>query len=139
MSRECDVAVVGAGAAGVAASVVAARSGCRVTLIDVGDRPGGQYYRGRPPDSPGEKRHRVVESARRTPLRRDSGVSYAALVGDLDRLVANSAVDYRPRTTAYALERAGQRLLVRTRGDDRHRDDVGVIDAGTGCMRSDRA
>ena len=112
--RDCDVAVIGAGAAGVAASVVAARSGCRVTLIDVGDRPGGQYYRGADVSS--------LLSA---------GLSYAALAGDLDGLVAAEVVDYRPRTTAYALERAGQRLLVRTRGDDRHRDDVDVIDAGT--------
>lgn len=112
--RDCDVAVIGAGAAGVAASVVAARSGCRVTLIDVGDRPGGQYYRGADVSS--------LLSA---------GLSYAALASDLDGLVAAEVVDYRPRTTAYALERAGERLLVRTRGDDRHRDDVDVVDAGT--------
>lgn len=126
MARDCDVAVIGAGAAGVAASVVAARSGCRVTLIDVGDRPGGQYYRGAELSS--------LPSA---------GLDYAALAGDLDRLVMQGVVDYRPRTTVYALERAGQRLLVRTRGEarpgrlgrpagpDRHRDDVDVVDAGT--------
>lgn len=114
MASDCDVAVIGAGAAGVAASVVAARSGCRVTLIDVGDQPGGQYYRG----------------ADMSSLPR-AGLDYAALAGDLDRLVAANAVDYRPRTTAYALERAGQGLLVRTRGDDRHRDNVGILRAGT--------
>lgn len=114
MARDCDVAVIGAGAAGVAASVVAARSGCRVTLIDVGDRPGGQYYRGAHLASvPG------------------TGIEYPALASDLGALVAANAVDYRPRVTAYALERSGQRLLVRTRGDDRHRDDVDVVDAGT--------
>ena len=119
MARDCDVAVIGAGAAGVAASVVAARSGCRVTLVDVGDRPGGQYYRGADTSSPSR------------PSAPRAGLDYAALAGDLDGLVAANAVDYRPRTTAYALERAGQRLLVRTRGDDRHRDDVDVVDAGT--------
>ena len=119
MARDCDVAVIGAGAAGVAASVVAARSGCRVTLIDIGDHPGGQYYRGAD-----------VSSQSSAPPPR-AGLDYAALAGDLHRLVAANAVDFRPRTTAYALERAGQRLLVRTRGDDRQRDDVDVLDAGT--------
>ena len=114
MAHECDVAVIGAGAAGVAASVVAARSGCRVALIDVGDRPGGQYYRGAGMSS--------LPS---------SGLDYAALASDLDRLVVQGDVNYRPRTTAYALERAGGRLIVRTRGDDRHRQEVGAVDART--------
>lgn len=114
MARDCDVAVIGAGAAGVAATVVAARSGCRVTLIDVGDRPGGQYYRGAG-----------------TSYVPHAGLDYASLAGDLDRLVASGAVDYRPRTTVYALEGMDGRLLVRTRGDDRHRDDIGAVDAGT--------
>ena len=114
MTRECDVAVIGAGAAGVAASVVAARSGCRVSLLDTGVRPGGQYYRG--------------ADLSALPA---SGLSYAALAGDVDRLISSGAVDYRPRTTAYALERAGDRLVVRTRGDDRHRGDVDIVTAGT--------
>ncbi|MCX5375273.1 NAD(P)/FAD-dependent oxidoreductase [Streptomyces sp. NBC_00091] len=40
-----DLAVVGAGPAGLAAAVTAARLGLRVTLLDSADRPGGQYYR----------------------------------------------------------------------------------------------
>ncbi|MFG2485101.1 NAD(P)/FAD-dependent oxidoreductase [Streptomyces virginiae] len=40
-----DLAVVGAGPAGLAAAVSAARLGLRVTLLDAGDRPGGQFYR----------------------------------------------------------------------------------------------
>ncbi|MFM1966928.1 MAG: hypothetical protein RL134_2653 [Actinomycetota bacterium] len=114
MTRECDVAVIGAGAAGVAATVVAARSGCRVSLLDTGARPGGQYYRG--------------ADLSTLPA---SGLSYAALAGDLDGLISAGAVDYRPRTTAYALQREGDRLTVRTRGDDRQRDDVGIVTAGT--------
>jgi NADPH-dependent 2,4-dienoyl-CoA reductase/sulfur reductase-like enzyme len=114
MAREYDVAVVGAGAAGVAATVVAARSGCRITLVDTGERPGGQYYRGADMSS-------LLAS----------GLSYAALAGDLDRLIAAGAVDYRPRTTAYALERESEQFLVRTRGDDRHRAQVDAMSAGT--------
>jgi len=41
----CDVAVVGAGPAGAAAAVTAARSGARVVLVDAEARPGGQYWR----------------------------------------------------------------------------------------------
>ncbi|WP_030293979.1 NAD(P)/FAD-dependent oxidoreductase [Streptomyces katrae] len=40
-----DLAVVGAGPAGLAAAVTAAGLGLRVVLLDAGERPGGQYYR----------------------------------------------------------------------------------------------
>ncbi|MFE6842905.1 NAD(P)/FAD-dependent oxidoreductase [Streptomyces sp. NPDC057686] len=40
-----DLAIVGAGPAGLAAAVTAAGLGLRVTLLDAGERPGGQYYR----------------------------------------------------------------------------------------------
>ncbi|MFD3717753.1 NAD(P)/FAD-dependent oxidoreductase [Streptomyces sp. NPDC058674] len=40
-----DLAVVGAGPAGLAAAVTAAGLGLRVALLDAGERPGGQYYR----------------------------------------------------------------------------------------------
>lgn len=40
-----DLAVVGAGPAGLAAAVAAAGLGLRVTLLDAGERPGGQYFR----------------------------------------------------------------------------------------------
>ncbi|WP_175408453.1 NAD(P)/FAD-dependent oxidoreductase [Streptomyces sp. TRM64462] len=40
-----DLAVVGAGPAGLAAAVTAADLGLSVTLLDAGERPGGQFYR----------------------------------------------------------------------------------------------
>ncbi|MEU4730498.1 NAD(P)/FAD-dependent oxidoreductase [Streptomyces sp. NPDC023588] len=40
-----DLAIVGAGPAGLAAAVAAAGLGLRVTLLDAGERPGGQFYR----------------------------------------------------------------------------------------------
>lgn len=46
----CDLAVVGAGPAGLAAAVTAADLGLNVTLLDAGERPGGQYYRRPAPD-----------------------------------------------------------------------------------------
>ncbi|MFD9794659.1 NAD(P)/FAD-dependent oxidoreductase [Streptomyces sp. NPDC059070] len=40
-----DLAVVGAGPAGLAAAVAAADLGLTVTVLDAGERPGGQFYR----------------------------------------------------------------------------------------------
>ncbi len=40
-----DLAIVGAGPAGLAGAVSAADAGCRVTVLDLGARPGGQYWR----------------------------------------------------------------------------------------------
>ncbi|OII65967.1 FAD/NAD(P)-binding oxidoreductase [Streptomyces sp. CC53] len=45
MTAPADLAVVGAGPAGLAAAVTAADLGLSVTLIDAGERPGGQFYR----------------------------------------------------------------------------------------------
>jgi D-hydroxyproline dehydrogenase subunit alpha len=44
-----DIAVIGAGPAGLAAAVTAAAAGPRVALVDAAPRPGGQYYRHRSP------------------------------------------------------------------------------------------
>jgi NADPH-dependent 2,4-dienoyl-CoA reductase/sulfur reductase-like enzyme len=44
---ECEVAVVGAGPAGIAAATVAAEAGREVVLLDAGLRPGGQIWRHR--------------------------------------------------------------------------------------------
>ncbi|WP_030274238.1 NAD(P)/FAD-dependent oxidoreductase [Streptomyces sp. NRRL B-24484] len=44
-----DLAVIGAGPAGLAAAVTAAGLGLRCALLDTAERPGGQYYRHPPP------------------------------------------------------------------------------------------
>jgi NADPH-dependent 2,4-dienoyl-CoA reductase/sulfur reductase-like enzyme len=41
----CDVAVLGAGPAGLAAAAIAAGAGKSVTVVDLAARPGGQFYR----------------------------------------------------------------------------------------------
>ncbi|HEY0215331.1 MAG TPA: FAD-dependent oxidoreductase, partial [Cellulomonas sp.] len=40
-----DLAIVGAGPAGLAAAVAAAARGLSVTVVDAGRQPGGQYWR----------------------------------------------------------------------------------------------
>lgn len=45
-----DIAVLGAGPAGLSAAVAAAAQGSRTVLIDAGARPGGQYWRHRDGD-----------------------------------------------------------------------------------------
>lgn len=56
-----DVAVVGAGPAGLAAAVAAAESGAAVVLVDAGAQPGGQFWRHRPetvvPEQDGRGHH----------------------------------------------------------------------------------
>ncbi len=56
-----ELAVVGAGPAGLAAAVTAARAGVHVTLVDEYPRPGGQYLKGTsPPVTATEKQGRAL-------------------------------------------------------------------------------
>ncbi|EMF02097.1 FAD-dependent oxidoreductase [Streptomyces mobaraensis NBRC 13819 = DSM 40847] len=48
--RAYDLAVIGAGPAGTAGAVAAARLGLSVALLDAADRPGGQYFRDPAPE-----------------------------------------------------------------------------------------
>ena len=62
MSGVIDVAVVGAGPAGLAAALAAGDLGCEVTLIDAGSGLGGQMYRpGRLFPGRGQDRHAATE------------------------------------------------------------------------------
>ncbi|MEU5312212.1 NAD(P)/FAD-dependent oxidoreductase [Streptomyces sp. NPDC021562] len=45
MTERRHLAVIGAGPAGLAATLAAARHGLRVTLVDAADEPGGQFHR----------------------------------------------------------------------------------------------
>src|SRR6185503_6075728 len=44
-AREADVAIVGAGPAGLSAALAAKGAGANVTVIDEYPQPGGQFYR----------------------------------------------------------------------------------------------
>ncbi|HEU0243551.1 MAG TPA: NAD(P)/FAD-dependent oxidoreductase [Candidatus Limnocylindrales bacterium] len=72
-----DVAVIGAGPAGLAAAAAAVTRGARVALVDGSPRPGGQYWRHRDRDD-GARRH-----AWPTFVRLRSAVAAAAAAGTL--------------------------------------------------------
>jgi len=74
-----DVAVVGAGPAGIAAAIVAAESGSRVVLLDETEGPGGQIWRGGV-KGPGGGSRRWVERLQRSEIER----IHEAVVVDVD-------------------------------------------------------
>lgn len=99
MSDVADVVVVGAGAAGVGAALVAAGAGARVVLLDNGPAPGGQYHR--PPTM--------------SPM-------WARRVAGLEVHQAAGRITLRHGVFAYAAERTTDGIAVHIRGDDRHAD-----------------
>jgi NADPH-dependent 2,4-dienoyl-CoA reductase/sulfur reductase-like enzyme len=70
-----DVAVIGAGPAGLAAASAAVRTGASVALIDAAPRPGGQFWRHRPRGikADADLHHDLATFAR---LRPGAGVTY---------------------------------------------------------------
>ncbi len=80
MAPETEVAIVGAGPAGLSAAYAASRAGCRVTLVDSYARAGGQYYKQMPAQfrakSPGSLHHEFARAERLfSALQRDSNVT----------------------------------------------------------------
>ena len=89
-----DLAIVGAGPAGMAAAILAAELGLDTVLVDEQDGPGGQIYRGI------ERAPR--ETDRASPLGRDY------LAGrPLTTALRASGVEYRPATTLWHIDPEG--------------------------------
>jgi thioredoxin reductase len=83
--RQTEVAVLGAGPAGIAAGLAARRAGARVTIVDESPHPGGQIYR-QPSDAFRVRRPEVLgkEYARARHLTRElAAASVELLTGTL--------------------------------------------------------
>lgn len=96
-----DVAVLGAGPAGLSAAVAAASQGARTALIDAAPRPGGQYWRHRA-EADGTLHHGWAEF---TALRR----------------AAEESVDQHPGHLIWHVERTPEGFTVHTTHDDEPR------------------
>ncbi len=96
-TQRCDILIVGAGPAGLAAAVAAAASGQRIVLIDDNPAPGGQIWR----EGPGHAQPPVAKALRQT-LARSANV----------RLCAGTRVVAAPQPDQLLLEddRLGWRL-----------------------------
>src|SRR5437660_4425784 len=72
-----DVAVVGAGPAGLAAAARAAGAGSRVVVLDAGQRPGGQYWRHQQASPPVGVYRKLAEALCRVEYRAGAEVWFA--------------------------------------------------------------
>lgn len=119
-----DLAVVGAGPAGLAAAVTAADLGLRCVLLDGADRPGGQYYRH---PAPGLGASRPDRLHHRWPV-------YAGLAA---RLSAHPRADFRGGHQVWAMERTADGFAVHVtvgpRPEDRTTLRAGAVLLATGA------
>jgi NADPH-dependent 2,4-dienoyl-CoA reductase/sulfur reductase-like enzyme len=121
----CDVAVVGAGPAGMTAAAAAAAAGCDVRVLDLGERPGGQYWRWGPATSDGRFHHGWPAFAAlrdRFGAHQDSG-----RIGYLPGHAVFHLEPPGPAAGPAAAEAAG-RFRVHAVADDRRRD-YAVVEA----------
>ncbi len=92
--RVADLAVIGAGPAGLAGAVTAADGGCQVTVIDLGQRPGGQYWR-HPPAALGGGVGPSPHGWR----------TFAPLLRRFEAHQRAGRIDYLPETAVWRLDR----------------------------------
>ena len=90
-----DIAVIGAGPAGLAAAVSAAERGATVAVLDAGAQPGGQFWRHRPesvfPEPDGHGHH--------------GWKTYLDLRARFDQAMDRGALRYLPNTQVWMIER----------------------------------
>ncbi|MBT5414482.1 MAG: FAD-dependent oxidoreductase [Rhodospirillaceae bacterium] len=98
MSAQWDLAVIGAGPAGMTAAMTAARLGLKVGLLDEQPRPGGQIYR-----NPAQPTPEVLEAL---------GEDYAHGMKLIERFRA-ADIDYRPGATVWDVTADGEIAFLR--------------------------
>ncbi|OKK22689.1 oxidase [Streptomyces sp. CB00455] len=97
-----DLAVVGAGPAGLAAAVVAAGHGLRVALLDAGEQPGGQYYR-RPAPGLGAARPEALHHGWAAFAAREAGLRAHVAAGRIRYLPAHHVWSVLPEGDGWRL------------------------------------
>ncbi len=104
-----DLAVVGAGPAGLAAAVAAASRGLRVTVVDAGRQPGGQYWRHLDEESAADL---ADHAGRGDGHGRAHGQhdwrTYVRLRARFDALLGPDRITYVPGAQVWFTERAGE-------------------------------
>jgi D-hydroxyproline dehydrogenase subunit alpha len=116
-----DLAVIGAGPAGLAGAITAADGGCRVTVLDLGQRPGGQYWRHSPPalgGGAGPSHH--------------GWRTFAPLLRRFEAHQRAGHIDYLPETAVWRLDRDDV-LTVRAMAGER-RPEVCTVRARTALV-----
>ncbi|HLI61214.1 MAG TPA: FAD/NAD(P)-binding oxidoreductase [Solirubrobacteraceae bacterium] len=104
-----DLAVVGAGPAGLAGAIGAADAGCRVALLDLGARPGGQFWRHGDPSL--AVHVRGLQHRART---------FAALRGRFEAHRGAGRIEHLPEHAVWQVQRDGESgFLVRASADER--------------------
>ncbi|MEU8221500.1 2Fe-2S iron-sulfur cluster-binding protein [Kribbella sp. NPDC048915] len=110
----CEVVVVGAGPAGIAAAVAAADAGAEVLVVDSGRSVGGQYNRQLPEEFAAQRPDRLQHEWR-------------AFVTQRDRLHNHPRITHLPETSVWAVE--GYRLWAHTGSADANGRRPFAIDA----------
>jgi thioredoxin reductase len=112
--RIVDLAVIGAGPAGLAGAITAADGGCRIAVLDLGQRPGGQYWR-HPPAALGGGVGSSPHGWR----------TFAPLLRRFEAHQRAGRIDYLPETAVWRLDR-DDAVTVRALAGERHPEGVSV-------------
>lgn len=109
---DADIAVVGGGPAGIAASVAASDAGRRVVVIDEAPAAGGNIWRGSPENRLPPAARRLIERFRRSGCRVLSGFSAVDLIPGFQILAASSTSSVRIRAGRVILATGARELLL---------------------------
>ena len=106
--RECDVAIVGGGPAGIAAAVAAAEAGARVIVLDEGFGLGGQIWRPSGAVKRGRRAARWVERFAK------SGAAIVPSASVVDMVVDERGISLRAESRGDSVDVEARRVVLAT-------------------------